>query len=85
MDAGLKEFIILIKGRIFWVEHHSESRISRCTKWPNSIVYTVRIQNVHIESETMYNYASYPHTHPPTFSSLAGGTLAGRPFEDPAC
>ena len=38
---------------------------------------------VHIESETIYNYASYPHTHPPTFSSLAGGTLAGRPFEDP--
>ena len=28
---------------------------------------------VHIESETMYNNASYPHTHPPTFISLAGG------------
>ena len=33
---------------------------------------------VHIKSETIYNNASYPHTHPPTSSSLAGGTLFGK-------
>ena len=29
----------------FHIEHHSEPRISRCTKWPNSIVYKCDSEN----------------------------------------